>query len=128
MRLKHIFLVFIFKQILEVDVTSKKNIKRRSMTRSKYNRDRILWNKKIITYSLFGDFVSNNQTTLYAIKKALNESFSEWEANSCFKFKNVTPNYVSDIKIIFTNDRMRYSPRRVEDPFSLNYTHHNCER
>ena len=36
--------------------------------------------------------------------------------------------YNADIKIIFTNDRLRNSPKRVENPYSIDYTHHNCER
>ena len=103
--------------------------RKRSITRSRYNsRERILWIKPNLTYSLFGNIAANNQTKMSAIRKALRESFAEWELNSCFKFKEITPDYSADIKIVFTNDRLRYSQKRVENPFLPDYTHHNCER
>ena len=125
MKLLNVFLVVLLKEIL---VRNANLVRKRSITRSKYNRERILWNKHNITYSIFGKIAAYNQTSYTAVKKALQSSFSEWEANSCFKFKDVTPSSVSDIKIIFTNDRLRNSPKRVENPYSINYTHHNCER
>jgi hypothetical protein len=126
MKLLTVFLVILFREILVgIDANL---FGKRSITRSKHNKERILWNKSLITYSLFGNIAEFGQTSYGAVKKALVLSFSEWEANSCFKFKDVTPSSYSDIKIIFTNDKRRNSPKRIENPYSENYTHHNCER
>ena len=125
MKLWHVFLVFVLGKVFEGNASI---VRKRSVTRSKHNKERVLWNKSLITYSLFGNVAAYNQTSYAAVKKALSQSFAEWQSNSCFKFKDVTPSYNADIKIIFTNDRLRNSPKRVENPYSIDYTHHNCER
>lgn len=99
---------------------------KRSVTNSRYYLKRIIWDKRVLTYSLFGNSAAKNQTKFKTLKNSLRESFDEWQNNSCFKFIDQTPSKLADIKIIFTNDQ--YAAKIVTDPLSLNYTHQNCER
>lgn len=99
---------------------------KRSVTNSRYYLKRIIWDKRILSYSLFGNLAAKNQTSLKSVRHSLREAFDEWQNNSCFRFVDQTPSILSDIKIIFTNDQ--YSSKLVTDPFSINYAHQNCER
>ena len=106
-------------------------LKKRSVTNSRYYLKRIIWDKRVLTYSLFGKIANKNQTTLKSIKRSMREAFWEWEKNSCFKFVDSTPSKLADIKIIFTNDQYfsdLNGATSSSDPLSINYTHQNCER
>lgn len=103
-----------------------------SVTSSKYNLKRILWDKFDLTYSLHGNVAYRNQTKQETVRKVLNEAFSEWQRNSCFKFRDVSPSKYADIKVIFTRDSntayFDSHGREVVDPLSINYSHFGCER
>ena len=81
---------------------AEKTFKKRSVTNSRYYLKRIIWDKRVLSYSLFGKIANKNQTTLKSIKRSMREAFFEWEKNSCFKFVDLTPSRLADIKIIFT--------------------------
>ena len=106
--------------------SSKQYLRKRSVTNSRYYLKRIIWDKQLLTYALFGNLAHRNQTSLSNIKRALRDAFDEWQNNSCFKFIDQTPSKSADIKIIFTSDQ--YAPQLVTDPLISNYTHQNCER
>jgi hypothetical protein len=107
---------------------AEKTFKKRSVTNSRYYLKRIIWDKRVLSYSLFGKIANKNQTTLKSIKRSMREAFFEWEKNSCFKFVDLTPSRLADIKIIFTNDQYSSNFIKTNDPLSINYTHQNCER
>ncbi|CAF0779458.1 unnamed protein product [Brachionus calyciflorus] len=81
---------------------------KRSIVASRYVPKRALWNKYILSYSLDGNVSDKNQTSFLAVKKALFDAFHDWEMNSCFDFIDVTPSQKSDIKILFTNDKINH--------------------
>jgi superfamily I DNA and/or RNA helicase len=107
---------------------AEKTFKKRSVTNSRYYLKRIIWDKRVLSYSIFGKIANKNQTTLKSIKRSMREAFFEWEKNSCFKFVDLTPSRLADIKIIFTNDQYSSNFLKTNDPLSINYTHQNCER
>lgn len=99
--------------------------KRSFQRRIKYRRD-ILWERTNLNYAVFGNIASLNQTKISEIKKVISDAFGEWQHNSCFRFKDVTPSSLADIKIIFTNDR----PKIKEQSNSIisNFSHNTqCE-
>jgi hypothetical protein len=123
--MKHILFFMAFSFIL-ITESGKQQVNKRSVINSRYYLKRIIWDKKLLTYALFGNLAPKNQTSLLNIKLALREAFDEWQNNSCFKFIDQTPSKSADIKIIFTSDQ--YAPKLVTDPLMSNYTHQNCER
>lgn len=83
----------------------------------------ILWNKKHLTYSVFGDVSARDQTRVESVLLALSAAFREWENNSCFTFKHLQRSKLADIKIIFTNDK--YQKNRQSSPFEEGFSHHS---
>lgn len=112
--------------LILLTVLSKQQLKKRSVTNSRYYLKRIIWDKRLLTYALFGNLAHKNQTSMHSIKRSLSEAFGEWQNNSCFKFVDQTPSRTADIKIVFTSDQ--YAHQLVTDPFIDTYTHQNCER
>ena len=122
----NIYLTCIF--ILLIPCESKKNVLNKRSIQQSNNYLKIKnWDRKYLTYSLFGQVASYNQTDLRLVQTLIFEAFNEWQLNSCFKFINVTPSRQADIKIIFTNDNYR-SSLYEDDPLLGNFFHQKyCE-
>jgi len=81
--------------------------------------DKRHWTKLDLTYALFGDTAHQNQTRPEAVRRALREAFAEWQANSCFTFREVAASR-ADIKVIFTSDS---GEQGSADPLSPAFSH-----
>lgn len=100
---------------------------KRSIVSSKNYLNRILWEKKNISFSLFGNEFSKDSMSVELVRNILKDAFKEWQENSCFKFNDVTPSARADIKIVFTNDRHKTRAKQM-NLAEKNYEHQRCER
>lgn len=73
----------------------------------------IQWTRTDLTYAVIGNVGAKNQTTVDSVERTVREAFSEWERNSCFRFRRINNLGISqneswqmsDVKIVFTNDK-----------------------
>ena len=79
-----------------------------------------LWNKRNLTYALFGNPACHSQTRPAQIRRTVKEAFADWQANSCFTFRQVDASSSADINVVFTNDN---NERRGNDPLSSTFSH-----
>ena len=77
------------------------------------------WTRSYLSYSILGEVANRNQTQFSAVRQTLKLAFADWQANSHFKFRDITPSIYADIKVIFTRDDFYYKPSEMR---------HNCGR
>lgn len=70
----------------------------------------IQWTRVDLTYAVVGSVASKNQTSRDVVEKTVDEAFSEWQRNSCFRFRRVDGKkeagwQTADIKVVFSNDK-----------------------
>lgn len=128
------FLLFLLLFATGGEASSRRRVKRSSQSgfKSSYLFKKALWTKSQLTYSLHGRVESKNQTKFDTVRRVLEEAFQEWEKNSCFLFKDLTDDtslkYLTDIKIIFTNDRLTSKDLILADGTHSQSHLRKCER
>lgn len=75
-----------------------------SVTEENVYHKQIQWTRADLTYAVVGSAASKNQTSQEAVERTVREAFSEWERNSCFRFRRSDYQF-ADIKVAFTNDK-----------------------